>query len=232
MAYERTNIAGTQSMLAVAEQLGIDTFIYGSSSSVYGNTEDVPFQEEQDVGKPISPYAATKRAGELLCHTYHHLYNLTVYSLRFFTVYGPRQRPDLAIHKFARQLLTGQQITMYGDGSSRRDYTYVEDIVDGVVRALDRADAVEDKEYEIINLGGSETTSLKDLIHGIASSLDIEPTIKQLPTQPGDVKQTYADISKARRLLGYSPDTSIEDGLQKFAEWVHTYYEDRPVLDV
>ena len=232
MAYERTNIAGTQSMLTVAEQLGIDTFIYGSSSSVYGNTDDVPFQEEQDVGKPISPYAATKRAGELLCHTYHHLYDLTVYSLRFFTVYGPRQRPDLAIHKFARQLLTGQPITMYGDGSSRRDYTYVEDIVDGIVRSLDRARQVESKEYEIMNLGGSETTSLKDLIYGIATSLDIEPTIKQLPMQPGDVKQTYADISKAQKLIGYSPDTSIDDGLQKFADWVLAYYEDRAVLDV
>lgn len=232
MAYERTNIAGTQSMLTVAEQLGIDTFIYGSSSSVYGNTDDVPFQEEQDVGKPISPYAATKRAGELLCHTYHHLYDLTVYSLRFFTVYGPRQRPDLAIHKFARQLLNGQPITMYGDGSSRRDYTYVEDIVDGIVRSLDRARQVESKEYEIMNLGGSQTTSLKDLIHGIATSLDIEPTIKQLPMQPGDVKQTYADISKAQRLIAYNPDTPIEDGLQKFAKWVLSYYEDRAVLDV
>jgi UDP-glucuronate 4-epimerase len=232
MAYERTNIAGTQSMLTVAEQLGIDTFIYGSSSSVYGNTDDVPFQEDQDVGKPISPYAATKRAGELLCHTYYHLYDLTVYSLRFFTVYGPRQRPDLAIHKFARQLLNGQPITMYGDGSSRRDYTYVEDIVDGIVGSLDRARRVESKEYEIMNLGGSETTSLKDLIYGIATSLDIEPTIKQLPMQPGDVKQTYADISKAQKLIGYSPDTSIENGLQKFADWVLAYYEDRAVLDV
>ena len=199
---------------------------------MYGNTDDVPFQEDQDVGKPISPYAATKRAGELLCHTYHHLYDLTVHSLRFFTVYGPRQRPDLAIHKFARQLLTGQPITMYGDGSSRRDYTYVEDIVDGIVRSLDRAERVESKEYEIMNLGGSETTSLKDLIHGIATSLDIEPTIKQLPMQPGDVKQTYADISKAQKLIGYSSDTSIENGLQKFADWVLAYYEDRAVLDV
>ena len=232
MAYEETNVGGTQSMLEVAQQLGIDTFIYGSSSSVYGNNDRVPFSEDHPVDHPISPYAATKRSGELLAHTFHHLYDLTVHCLRFFTVYGPRQRPDLAIHKFARQLLTDQPITMYGDGSSSRDYTYVADIVDGIVGSLERTQTLDAPEYEIINLGGSETTQLKDLIHGIADALEIEPEIKQLPTQPGDVKRTYADIDKAHRLLGYQPSTSIDEGLQKFADWVQRYYADRPVLNV
>ncbi len=231
-AYEQANVAGTQSMLEVAERLDIDTFLFGSSSSVYGNNEKVPFAEDDPVRHPISPYAATKRSGELLAHTFHHLYDVTVHCLRFFTVYGPRQRPDLAIHKFARQLLTGQPITMYGDGTSSRDYTYVEDIVNGILRSLRRAKGLDEPEYEIINLGGSETTQLKDLISGIANAMGITPEIKQLPTQPGDVKRTYADISKAQELLGYSPDTPIEEGLQKFAEWAKAYYADRPVLEV
>ncbi|MCS3863267.1 nucleoside-diphosphate-sugar epimerase [Salinibacter ruber] len=232
MAYEETNVGGTQSMLEVARELGIDTFIYGSSSSVYGNNDKVPFAEDDPVRHPISPYAATKRSGELLAHTFHHLYDMTVHCLRFFTVYGPRQRPDLAIHKFARQLLSDQPITMYGDGTSSRDYTYVDDIVDGIVRSLRRAKNQDEPEYEIINLGGSETTQLKDLITGIAEAMDIAPEIKQLPEQPGDVERTYADITKGRELLGYDPDTSIEEGLQKFADWVKAYYTDRAVLDV
>jgi len=229
MAYERTNVRGTQSMLSIAEQLGIDTFVFGSSSSVYGNNEKVPFHEDDPVTKPISPYAATKRAGELLAHTYHHLHDITVHCLRFFTVYGPRQRPDLAIHKFARQLLSNKPITMYGDGSSSRDYTFVDDIVNGICRSVDRAHGLAEPEYQIINLGGSETTNLKDLIWGIANALEIEPEIKQLPTQPGDVKRTYADIERAQDLLGYSPETSIEEGLAHFAEWVQSYYEERPL---
>ena len=232
MAYEHTNVGGTQSMLEVAQELGVDTFIYGSSSSVYGNSNDVPFAEDDPVRAPISPYAATKRSGELLAHTFHHLYDITVHCLRFFTVYGPRQRPDLAIHKFARQLLTDQPITMYGDGTSSRDYTYVTDIVDGVVRSLRRAASLDDPEYEIINLGGSETTQLKDLISGIAEAMEITPEIQQLPEQPGDVERTYADISKAKSLLGYAPDTPIDKGLQEFADWVTSYYADRPVLEV
>lgn len=231
-AYERANVGGTQSMLEVAQRLNVNSFLFGSSSSVYGNNEKVPFAEDDPVNHPISPYAATKRSGELLAHTFHHLYDMTVHCLRFFTVYGPRQRPDLAIHKFARQLLTGQPITMYGDGTSSRDYTYVDDIVDGIVASLHRAHSIEEPEYEIINLGGSETTQLKELIHGIAAALDIEPDIKQLPTQPGDVKRTYADIQKAHDLLGYHPDTPIDEGLQKFAQWVQRYYADRPVLEV
>ncbi len=232
MAYEETNVGGTQSMLEVAQEHDIDTFIYGSSSSVYGNNDKVPFAEADPVREPISPYAATKRSGELLAHTFHHLYDITVHCLRFFTVYGPRQRPDLAIHKFARQLLTDQPITMYGDGTSSRDYTYVADIVDGIVRSVHRAKEGGDPEYEIINLGGSETTQLKDLISGIAEAMDITPEIEQLPMQPGDVKRTYADISKAKRLLDWTPETPIDEGLQNFADWVKAYYEDRPVLEV
>ena len=231
-AYEQVNVGGTQSMLKVAEQLDIDTFLFGSSSSVYGNQEKVPFAESDPVRHPISPYAATKRSGELLAHTFHHLYDTTVHCLRFFTVYGPRQRPDLAIHKFARQLLTDQPITMYGDGTSSRDYTYVDDIVDGVVRSLHRATSLDAPEYEIINLGGSETTQLKDLITGIADAMGRTPEIKKLPEQPGDVERTYADVSKARDLLGYEPETPIEEGLQHFADWVKRYYADRPVLEV
>ena len=231
-AYEKTNVGGTQSMLEVAQELGIGTFIYGSSSSVYGTNDTVPFAEADPVGEPISPYAATKRSGELLAHTFHHLYGLTVHCLRFFTVYGLRQRPDQAIHRFARQLLTGQPITMYGDGTSSRDYTYVADIVDGIVRSLRRATSIGTPEYEIINLGGAETTQLKDLISGIADAMGTTPDIQRLPEQPGDVERTYADISKARRLLGYAPDTPIREGLQVFADWVKDYYADRPVLAV
>ncbi|MCS4101397.1 nucleoside-diphosphate-sugar epimerase [Salinibacter ruber] len=231
-AYEQANVAGTQSMLEVAQRLDVDTFLFGSSSSVYGNNEKVPFAEDDPVRHPISPYAATKRSGELLAHTFHHLYDITVHCLRFFTVYGPRQRPDLAIHKFARQLLTDQPITMYGDGTSRRDYTYVDDIVDGVVRSLHRAKNLDAPEYEIINLGGSETTQLKDLISAIADAMGMTPEIKQLPEQPGDIERTYADISKARDLLGYEPDTPIEEGLRVFADWVKDYYAERPVLEV
>jgi UDP-glucuronate 4-epimerase len=226
------NITGTQSMLEFARQMDVDTFILGSSSSVYGDNEKVPFSEEDAVHHPISPYAASKRSGELLAHTYHHLYDMTVYCLRFFTVYGPRQRPDLAIHKFARQLLNDQPITMYGDGTSSRDYTYVEDIVGGIGQSLHRAHTLEQPEYEIINLGGSETTELLDLIYCIGNALGTEPTIEQQPMPPGDVKRTYADIDKAKELLGWTPETSIEEGLEKFAEWVTDYYGGGPIKTV
>jgi len=223
------NITGTQSMLEFARQMDIKTFLFGSSSSVYGNNDIVPFSEEHAVHHPISPYAASKRSGELLAHTYHHLYDMSVHCLRFFTVYGPRQRPDLAIHKFARQLLSGEPITMYGDGTTSRDYTFVDDIVDGVVRSLQRAHALETPEYEIINLGGSETTQLRDLIAGIGDAVGIEPEIQRLPMQPGDVKRTYADISHAQQLLGYDPQTPIDEGLRVFGAWVKAYYAERPV---
>ncbi len=218
------NITGTQSMLEFARQREVETFVFGSSSSVYGNNEKVPFSEEDAVHNPISPYAASKRSGELLAHTYHHLYDMTVHCLRFFTVYGPRQRPDLAIHKFARQLLSGKPITMYGDGTSSRDYTYVDDIINGIMASLCRARGLDETEYEIINLGGSETTELLDLIHGIGEALGIEPTIERHPMPPGDVEKTYADISKAKDFLGYSPDITVEEGLEKFSDWANDYY--------
>ena len=226
------NITGTQSMLEFAREMDVETFTFGSSSSVYGNNEKVPFAEEDAVHHPISPYAASKRSGELIAHTYHHLYDMTVHCLRFFTVYGPRQRPDLAIHKFSRQLLAGQPIAIYGDGTSSRDYTYVDDIVDGVTSSLHRAHAVETPEYEIINLGGSKMMKLRDLIAGIGDALGVEPEIKQLPRPAGDVERTYADISKARELLGYSPNAPIDGGLEKFAAWAKEYYADREVEEV
>jgi UDP-glucuronate 4-epimerase len=218
------NITGTQSMLEFARQMNVKTFIFGSSSSVYGNNETVPFSEEDAVHHPISPYAASKRSGELIGHTYHHLYDMTVHCLRLFTVYGPRQRPDLAIHKFARQLLAGGPITMYGDGTSSRDYTYVDDIVDGITASLRRAHGLDASEYEIINLGGSETTQLRDLISELGEALDTNPEIKQLPMPPGDVKRTYADINKAQELLDWAPKTPINEGLEKFSNWVRQYY--------
>ena len=230
--YARANLEGTQSTLEFAREMEVDTFVFGSSSSVYGNNDKVPFAEEHAVRRPISPYAASKRSGELLVHPYHHLYDMTVHCLRFFTVYGPRQRPDLAIHKFSRQLLDGRPITMYGDGTSSRDYTYIDDIVDGVVRSLHRAHALTRPEYEIINLGGSETTQLRELIRALGEALDVEPEIERHPMPPGDVQRTYADISKANDLLGYAPETPIEQGLRKFAEWVDQYYEERTVEDV
>jgi nucleoside-diphosphate-sugar epimerase len=218
VAYQRTNVVGTQAMLAVARRLGVNAFVLGSSSSVYGNNEKVPFSENDAVDHPISPYAASKRASELLAYASHHLYGLPVHALRFFTVYGPRQRPDLAIHKFARQMLDGRPVTMYGDGSSSRDYTFVGDIVDGIVRSLERLR--ERNEFEIINLGGSEPILLRDLIATLAEALDVTPRIKRLPTQPGDVKRTCADIAKAEDLLGYVAETPLAEGLRIFAAWI------------
>jgi UDP-glucuronate 4-epimerase len=218
LLYQEVNVRGTQQLLEYARSAGIRRFLFGSSSSVYGNSEKVPFSEDDRVGHPISPYAATKRAGELLCHTYHHLFGIGCVALRFFTVYGPRQRPDLAIHKFTRMMSNGDPIPRFGDGSTERDYTHIDDIlqgIDGAVRFLeDRADA-----FEIINLGESETVALSRLISLIAESLGVEPRIEQLPMQPGDVVLTYADISRARRLLGYDPRTKIQDGIPAFVEW-------------
>jgi nucleoside-diphosphate-sugar epimerase len=226
MGYQHTNVGGTQSMLEVARQLGVRAFLFGSSSSVYGEAAAVPFTETDPAASPISPYAATKRAGELLGHTYHHLHGLSVHCLRFFTVYGPRQRPDLAIHKFARLVAAGRPIPMYGDGSSRRDYTYVDDIVDGVCRSLTRA-CRGASEFEIFNLGGSETTTLSRLIHMIGEVVGTPPIVRQLPMQPGDVTCTYADTSKARRMLGYQPRTPLPEGLQAFGDWFLRYNRTR-----
>jgi UDP-glucuronate 4-epimerase len=218
--YEDTNCIGTLRLLEAARHHGPDTFIFGSSSSVYGINQKVPFSEDDEVNQPISPYATTKRSGELLCYNYHHLYDLNIACLRFFTVYGPAQRPEMAIHKFTDLLARGEEIPMYGDGSSRRDYTFVDDIIDGVVASLDLAPP-----FEILNLGGAETTALADLIRMIADELGVEHRIQYLPEQPGDVPITYADVRKAGRVLGYSPRVSIREGLRRFVEW---YRENDP----
>jgi UDP-glucuronate 4-epimerase len=218
--YEDVNCIGTLRLLEAAKRHGPKTFLFGSSSSVYGINEKVPFAEDDEVNQPISPYATTKRAGELLCYNYHHLYGFRTACLRFFTVYGPAQRPEMAIHKFTDLLYQGKPVPMYGDGSSRRDYTYVDDIVDGLVATLDLAPG-----FEILNLGGADTTSLKDLVHWIAAELAVEPRIEYLPAQPGDVPITYADVSKAERLLGYSPKVPIREGLRRFVAWYRARHE-------
>jgi UDP-glucuronate 4-epimerase len=213
--YTETNIGGTVNLLELARAHGVRQFVFGSSSSVYGENEKVPFAEDDPIFKPISPYAATKAAGELLCHTYSHLFGLRCVALRFFTVYGARQRPDLAIHKFARLISEGQPIPVFGDGTTRRDYTYVEDIIAGVRAAMD----YEASDYEVINLGGSRTVSLSELIALLEHELGRKAIIDRQPTQPGDVPQTFADVSKARKLLGYDPRTPIEEGIRHFVEW-------------
>jgi UDP-glucuronate 4-epimerase len=213
--YTETNVNGTLNLLELARHNNIEQFVFGSSSSVYGINAKVPFNEDDPIRQPISPYAATKGAGELLCHTYSHLYGLRCVCLRFFTVYGPRQRPDLAIHKFARLISERKPIPVFGDGSTRRDYTYIDDIIDGVVAAIE----YNQSNYEVINLGESRTVELHELISLLESELDTHAQIdRQLP-QPGDVPQTFADISKARRLLRYNPKVEIEEGLHRFVEW-------------
>ncbi|MCD6417096.1 MAG: GDP-mannose 4,6-dehydratase [Planctomycetes bacterium] len=214
--YERVNCQGTINLLEAARKrrARLEKFIFGSSSSVYGVSDRIPFSEDDPVSEPISPYAATKRAGELFCHVYHHLYGLPIVCLRFFTVYGPRQRPDLAIHKFARLIEAGEPVPMYGDGASRRDYTYCDDIVDGITAALERP-----FEFEIINLGSAAPVGLRDLIGLLEEAMGRQAAIERVPEQPGDVPVTYADISRARRLLDYSPSFPIRQGLAKFVEW-------------
>lgn len=213
--YTETNINGTLNLLELARQHNIKQFVFGSSSSVYGINAKVPFSEDDPIRQPISPYAATKGAGELLCHTYSHLYGLRCICLRFFTVYGPRQRPDLAIHKFAKLITAGKPIPVFGDGTTRRDYTYVDDIIDGVMAAI----SYDKTSYEVINLGESRTVELNELISLLEKELDAHAIIDRQPPQPGDVPQTFADISKARALLGYDPKTQIEEGLHRFVEW-------------
>ena len=216
LTYERVNMLGTMNLLEQAVRSDpTPKFVFASSSSVYGNNPKVPFSETDPVDNPISPYAATKKAGELICHAYHHLYALQVYCLRFFTVYGPRQRPDLAIHKFARSILADQSIEVFGDGTSSRDYTYIDDIVTGVVRAIERC-----RGYEIINLGGKHPVSLKEMVDTVAGACGREPTIQQLPQQPGDVDRTFADVAKAARLLDYEPQTSFQEGVEDFVRWL------------
>ena len=213
--YAKTNIDGTLNLLELAREFGVRQFVFGSSSSVYGARSEVPFSEDDKVSRPISPYAATKIAGEMLCHTYSHLYDIRTVCLRFFTVYGAAQRPDLAIHKFARLISAGKPIPVYGDGTTRRDYTYIDDIIQGVRSAID----YDENDHEVINLGESQTVELHELISLLETNLGIRAEIERKPMQPGDVPQTYADISRARKLLGYDPQTKIDDGIKKFVDW-------------
>ncbi len=214
LLYEDVNCKGTLHLLELSRLFKVKQFIFGSSSSVYGNNTKIPFSEDDPVNEPISPYAATKRAGELYCYNYHHLYKIPVACLRFFTVYGPRQRPDLAIRKFTELIDGGQPITMYGDGTTMRDYTFFSDIIDGIVLALDR-----DFGFEIINLGDSKPVQLARLIELIEQCLGKKAHIKRLPEQPGDVHRTYADVTKAARLLCYQPRIPIEEGVRLFVDW-------------
>jgi len=213
--YAETNVTGTINLLELARAHGVGHFVFGSSSSVYGINTKVPFAEDDRIHQPISPYAATKAAGELLCHTYSHLYGIRCVCLRFFTVYGARQRPDLAIHKFSKLITEGKPIHVFGDGSARRDYTYIDDIIQGVRAAID----YDRSQFEIFNLGESQTTELAELISLLEQSLDLNAIIDRQPMQPGDVPTTFADISKSRKLLGYDPTTKIADGIPKFVEW-------------
>ena len=216
--YQRENIEGTVAVMDAirAQAAPLPRFVFASSSSVYGGQDKVPFHEDDPVMQPVSPYAATKRCGELLLYSYTHLYGLFATSLRFFTVYGPRQRPEMAIHKFAQLLVEGKPVLQYGDGSTERDYTFIDDIVSGVVASVDRTTG---PAFRIYNLGNSATTRLDDLIHGLAAALGVEAKIKVLPEQPGDVPRTFADVSRARAELGYDPQTPVSEGLKKFATW-------------
>ncbi len=221
--YIDTNIVGTFNLLEAARQAGIGRFICASSSSVYGVLKTTPFREDMALTATISPYAATKLACEQLCSNYSHLYGMRTINLRFFTVYGPRQRPDLAIHKFTRSIFEGKTIDQYGDGTTRRDYTYIDDIIQGVAACLH----YEGELCDVFNLGESQTTTLNELIASIENALGKKATINRMPEQPGDVPVTYADISKARALLGYDPHTKIAEGIPKFVEW---YYATRKEL--
>jgi UDP-glucuronate 4-epimerase len=213
--YYDTNVAGTVHLLEAARSNGVGKFIFASSSSVYGAARRVPFSEDEHLTQTLSPYAATKIGGEFLCSTYSHLYKIRVVALRYFTVYGARQRPDLAIHQFTRKIHGGEPIDQFGDGTTRRDYTYIEDIIQGTMAALKYGGPA----FDVFNLGESDTIELKDLIAAIEKTLGKKAKINRLPEQPGDMPLTCADISKARKLLGYDPKTKFEDGLPKFVDW-------------
>ncbi len=218
--YERVNVQGTIEILEQAQKHGVKKIVVASSSSVYGNNKKVPFSESDSVDHPISPYAATKKACELISYTYHHLYDLDITCLRFFTVYGPRQRPDMAIHKFTALIARGEPIPMYGDGSTQRDYTYITDILDGVYKSLLHCDG-----YHIYNLGESRTIRLRDLIQLIEEAYGKKAEIRQLPMQPGDVQITYADISRAKSELSYNPQVDVAHGVREFVKWFKATYE-------
>jgi UDP-glucuronate 4-epimerase len=218
LLYEEVNVGGTLNLLEAVRAAGVRPFVFASSSSVYGNNPKVPFSESDPVDNPISPYAATKKAGELLCHTYHYLYGMSIACLRFFTVYGPRQRPDLAISKFTRLILSGEPIPVYGDGTTSRDYTYIDDIVDGVEKALELV-RIDGPRYDIFNLGGSRPVALRRLVEVIEEASGMKAEITRLPMQPGDVQTTFADIEKSAAILGYETKTAIEEGIRLFVSW-------------
>jgi UDP-glucuronate 4-epimerase len=216
--YARVNVEGTTHLLQAAVKHKVKKFLFASSSSVYGNTSKVPFEEEDAGYEPVSPYAATKRAGELLCYTFWHLYKMPTACLRFFTVYGPRQRPDLAIHKFTRLISRGQPVPFFGDGSTSRDYTFVEDTVSGIVAALEKCE-----KYRVYNLGGSSPVTLKELVDELARAIGKPAILDKRPMQPGDVERTYADLTRARAELGYEPKISLAEGLRRFVAWFNQY---------
>ena len=216
--YEAVNVRGTMNLWELCHQFGVKKFVCASSSSVYGNSEKIPFAENDNVDKPISPYAATKKSGEILGHVYHHLYNIDMIMLRFFTVYGPRQRPDLAIHKFTKLIFENQEIPFYGDGSTARDYTFVYDIIDGVLKAIKYLENHKEV-YEIVNLGESEVITLNEMVSTLENAIGKKAIKKNLPMQAGDVIKTNADITKAKTLIGYKPSTNFQNGTKKFVEW-------------
>ncbi len=222
--YQKVNVEGTVNILETMRRFAVKRLILASSSSVYGNNRKMPYSEDDNVDFAISPYAATKKACEVLSYTFHHLHAMDVLCLRFFTVYGPRQRPEMAIHYFTRSIIEGTALKMYGDGETQRDYTYIDDIIDGVLKCLDHL-----KGYEILNLGESQTTKLKDLVSLIEKAVNKKALIEKLPMQPGDVDITYADISKARKFIGYNPQTKIDTGVKKFVQWyLETFISNRP----
>lgn len=222
--YYDVNVTGTLSLLEVCRSYGVGKFIFASSSSVYGNNDRVPFAESDFVDHPISPYAATKKAGELLCHTYHSLYGIDMACLRFFTVYGPRQRPDLAIHKFARLLADGHELPFYGDGSTQRDYTYIDDIIDGVYKSMLWVTAGE-KRFDVFNLGESQTITLNHMVKTLEEAMGVKAKLNRMPMQPGDVLRTYADITKSKQKLGYNPSTDFQQGIKRFIKWFRFYHQ-------
>lgn len=216
--YQEVNCVGTQNILEEMKIHNITNLVMASSSSVYGNCKTVPFKEDMIVDFAISPYAATKKANEVMTHVYHKLFDFNVIMLRFFTVYGPKQRPDLAINKFTRLMLEDKEIPMFGDGSTSRDYTYIDDIVDGVIKSISYVEN-NSNVYEILNLGNSSPVTLKEMIQTIGEALGKEPKINQLPMQPGDVERTFADVSKAKKIIGYEPKTSFKEGIENFVKW-------------
>jgi UDP-glucuronate 4-epimerase len=214
LVYEKVNMQGTINLLEACKNNNINKLIFASSSSVYGGNEKVPFSETDRVDHPVSPYAATKKAGELICHTYHDLYGISIFCFRFFTVYGPRQRPEMAIHKFTRKILGGETIEVYGDGTSSRDYTYIGDIINGIENSLEVLDG-----YQVFNLGNSSSVKIIDLIRKLEEASGEKADIKFTDSQPGDVFRTFADIEKAKKMLKYKPETNIDKGLEVFIKW-------------